>query len=142
MPNGNPPQGGTFTWSNQRCEDNSILEKLDRTIVSPEWSSVFPKASGIVDVSLASDHALIILFLQGLGKKVKKGFKFESKWLLGNECFQKVKEGWNTPSPHGNFKMFGKNLNRTRTKLIKWSRVKFGRSRKSVDEMIEKIKML
>ncbi|KAK8501363.1 hypothetical protein V6N12_021058 [Hibiscus sabdariffa] len=104
-----PLNEGAFTWSNQRCDDNSILEKVDRTIVSPEWSNVFPKASGIVDVALALDHASIILFLQGLCKKVKKGFKFEFKWLLENECIQKVKEGWNTPSPHCNFKIFGKN---------------------------------
>ncbi|KAK8563513.1 hypothetical protein V6N12_035659 [Hibiscus sabdariffa] len=39
-----PIKGGTFTWSNHRSEDEAILEKLDRILVSLEWSSSFPKA--------------------------------------------------------------------------------------------------
>ncbi|KAK9028218.1 hypothetical protein V6N11_068028 [Hibiscus sabdariffa] len=31
-----PIKGGSFTWSNLRSEENTILEKLDRIIVSLE----------------------------------------------------------------------------------------------------------
>ncbi|KAK8600390.1 hypothetical protein V6N12_050244 [Hibiscus sabdariffa] len=31
-------KGGSFTWSVQRSEDEAILERLDRVLVSLEWS--------------------------------------------------------------------------------------------------------
>ncbi|KAK8531872.1 hypothetical protein V6N12_053331 [Hibiscus sabdariffa] len=67
-----PLKGGTFTWSNQRSEDDAILEKLDRIIVSLEWSSSFPKVIGVLDAAIASDHAPIFLFLKGMTKKFWK----------------------------------------------------------------------
>ncbi|KAK9028712.1 hypothetical protein V6N11_025861 [Hibiscus sabdariffa] len=82
------------TWLNQRSEDDAILEKLDRILCSPKWSNMFPKAVGILGTALASDHAPILLLTQGLQKKGKKCFKFESKWLLEEECFKEVENGW------------------------------------------------
>ncbi|KAK9003286.1 hypothetical protein V6N11_060850 [Hibiscus sabdariffa] len=56
-----PLKGGTFTWSNHRSEDETILEKLE----------FFPKAIGVLD-AVASDHALIFLLLRGMNKMYKK----------------------------------------------------------------------
>ncbi|KAK9037517.1 hypothetical protein V6N11_022426 [Hibiscus sabdariffa] len=61
-------KGGNFTWSNHRSEDNAILEKLGRTIVSSEWNSLFPKSVGFIDIAMASDHTPLVLLLQGLNK--------------------------------------------------------------------------
>ncbi|KAK8533159.1 hypothetical protein V6N12_076438 [Hibiscus sabdariffa] len=80
-------QGGMFTCSNQRSDDDVMVEKLDRILSSLEWSEMFPKALGVLDVSMASDHAPIILFLQGISKRCKKDFKFESKWFIKEDCF-------------------------------------------------------
>ncbi|KAK8572361.1 hypothetical protein V6N12_028416 [Hibiscus sabdariffa] len=44
-------------------EEESILEKLDRIVVSLEWNSAFPKAIGVMDAPIASHHSHIILFL-------------------------------------------------------------------------------
>ncbi|KAK8557554.1 hypothetical protein V6N12_009784 [Hibiscus sabdariffa] len=81
-----PIKGGTFTWSNHRNEDETILEKLDRILISLEWSSSFPKAVGVLDATIASYHAPIFLLLKGMNKKYKKYFKFEAKWILEDEC--------------------------------------------------------
>ncbi|KAK8559003.1 hypothetical protein V6N12_042292 [Hibiscus sabdariffa] len=35
-------QGGTYTWSNRRSNDDAICEKLDRVLTSLEWSFLFP----------------------------------------------------------------------------------------------------
>ncbi|KAK8972152.1 hypothetical protein V6N11_000617 [Hibiscus sabdariffa] len=58
-------KGGTFTWSNQRCEENMIREKLDRVLSSLEWSFLFPKAIAVIEIPVASDHAPIILLTNG-----------------------------------------------------------------------------
>ncbi|KAK8521764.1 hypothetical protein V6N12_066349 [Hibiscus sabdariffa] len=135
-------KGGTFTWSNQRCEADSILEKLDRIIISPEWSSAFPKAIGIIEAAMASNPSPLILLIQGLNKKGKKNFKFESKWLLDEECFHNVREEWELLDSCGNFKAFGKKLNKTRSRLIKWNKVKNGSSKKSVEILLKEIKQM
>ncbi|KAK8536027.1 hypothetical protein V6N12_012689 [Hibiscus sabdariffa] len=81
-----PIKGGTFTWSNQRSEEEAILKKLNRILVSTDWSSSFPKAIGVLDAALASDHASICLLLKGINKRYRKEFKFEAKWLLEDDC--------------------------------------------------------
>ncbi|KAK8533819.1 hypothetical protein V6N12_047223 [Hibiscus sabdariffa] len=115
-------KGGTFTWLNQRSVDDAILEKLERILFSLEWSNMFPKAVGILDTALAPDHAPILLLTQGLYKKGKKDFKFESKWLLEEECFREVENRWETDLHDHQARSFGRKLKRTRTKLIKWNK--------------------
>ncbi|KAL4364332.1 hypothetical protein GQ457_04G021630 [Hibiscus cannabinus] len=48
-----PIKGGTFTWSNQRSDDDAILEKLDQIMSSLEWSEMLPRALGVLDVAVA-----------------------------------------------------------------------------------------
>ncbi|KAK9018282.1 hypothetical protein V6N11_001260 [Hibiscus sabdariffa] len=136
-----PLKGGTFTWSNHMSEDEAILEKLDRILISLEWSSSFLKAIGVLDATIASDHAPIFLLLKGMGKRYKKDFKFEAKWILEDECTDKVKDGWYSMGDSNRHLGFGRKLNRTRFKLRQWSKVKKGNS-KVKEEMKERIKFL
>ncbi|KAK8485629.1 hypothetical protein V6N12_003494 [Hibiscus sabdariffa] len=62
-------KGGTYTWSNQRCEEDEICEKLDKVMSSLEWNFIFPKAIAIIDVPIASDHTPIVLLINGVTKR-------------------------------------------------------------------------
>ncbi|KAK8506271.1 hypothetical protein V6N12_019963 [Hibiscus sabdariffa] len=137
-----PLKGGTFTWSNQRSEDDAILEKLDRIIVSLEWSSSFPKAIGVLDATITSDHAPIFLFLKGMTKKYKKDFKFEAKWILEDECSAKVKDSWLQTGNCNGISGFGRKLRRTRIQLRQWSKMKKGTGKLKEEEMKEKIRFM
>ncbi|KAK8482669.1 hypothetical protein V6N11_050917 [Hibiscus sabdariffa] len=53
-----PILGGAFTWSNQRSDDEAILEKLDRVLCSLEWNILFPKVVAMLDIAIASDYAM------------------------------------------------------------------------------------
>ncbi|KAK8596829.1 hypothetical protein V6N12_065308 [Hibiscus sabdariffa] len=128
-------KGGSFTWSNQRCTEDSILEKLDRVLSTREWDLMFLKAIGVMEAAIASDHAPIILLLSDLKKKWKKDSKFESKWLLEEECSSNIKEAWNSILQSSNSKTFERKLKTTRAKLRKWSRKKFGNNKKSIEEI-------
>ncbi|KAK8506748.1 hypothetical protein V6N12_002194 [Hibiscus sabdariffa] len=59
-------KGGSFTWYNHRKDGDTILEKLDIILSSIAWSISFPKAFGVMDVDIASDHSLIFLLLHGI----------------------------------------------------------------------------
>ncbi|KAK8511424.1 hypothetical protein V6N12_038028 [Hibiscus sabdariffa] len=137
-----PIKGGTFTWSNRRSEDEAILEKLDRVMVSCEWSLNFPKAIGILDVALASDHTPIVLMLKGANKKYKREFKFEAKWLLEEECSSNIRVCWQSGGRRGNNQGFGLKLCRTRSKLMKWSKLKYRRIKEREKELKNRIQFL
>ncbi|KAK9027970.1 hypothetical protein V6N11_067786 [Hibiscus sabdariffa] len=94
---------------------------------------------GVMEAAIAFDHAPIILLLSGLKKKWKKDFKFESKWLLEEECSSNVKEAWKSILQSSNSKTFGRKLKTTRAKLSKWSRKKFGNNKKSIEEIKKRL---
>ncbi|KAL4379969.1 hypothetical protein GQ457_02G015520 [Hibiscus cannabinus] len=52
-----PIAGGAYTWSNQRSNNDAILEKLDRVLCSTSWNIAFPKAMVMLDIAMGSDHA-------------------------------------------------------------------------------------
>ncbi|KAK8497056.1 hypothetical protein V6N12_063837 [Hibiscus sabdariffa] len=87
-------KGGAYTWSNQRCEEDEICEKLDRVLSSSEWSFLFPKAIALIEVPIASDRAPIVLLTKGVKKKARTEFKFESRWTLEEECSNIIQEEW------------------------------------------------
>ncbi|KAK8485808.1 hypothetical protein V6N12_020149 [Hibiscus sabdariffa] len=93
-----PISGGTFTWSNQRSDEEAILEKLDRALCSLEWSERYSKAVGMLYVAIGSDHAPIIILPQGFKKNYRRDFKFESKWLLEEDCTSIIQASWKLTS--------------------------------------------
>ncbi|KAK9004232.1 hypothetical protein V6N11_002039 [Hibiscus sabdariffa] len=137
-----PISGGNFTWPNHRSDEDSILEKLDRALCSFEWSSLFPKSIGVLDVAMGSDHAPIIILPQGMKKKYKKEFKFESKWLLEDECTSTVQKSWDPISQPRISHRFGSKLRKTKYSLIKWSKLKSRVNNQKKQELLGKIKSL
>ncbi|KAK8993388.1 hypothetical protein V6N11_033498 [Hibiscus sabdariffa] len=135
-------KGGVYTWSNQRSDEATILEKLDRALSSLDWNYLFPSAIAIIDVEIASDHSPIILLTSGVMKKIRPDFKFESKWLVEEECSKVVKEEWKS-NGNGTCKgSFRIKLRRTTVKLRNWNREKFGKNRDSANDVMNKIKQL
>ncbi|KAK9031951.1 hypothetical protein V6N11_056236 [Hibiscus sabdariffa] len=105
-----PTSGGSFTWSNQRSDEEAILEKLYRVLCSPEWNILFPKVVAMLDITIGSDHALVIIHLQGLKKKYKKEFQLESKLLSEKDCTSTVKGNWESISQARDSHRFGSKL--------------------------------
>ncbi|KAK8571537.1 hypothetical protein V6N12_027622 [Hibiscus sabdariffa] len=135
-------KGGTYTWSNQRSDEDEIYEKLDRVLSSLEWSFLFPRAIAIIDIHIASDHAPIVLLTNGMMRRVRNEFKFESRWTLEEECSNIVQEEWITSEERQQRGTFRVKLRRTKVKLWKWNREKFGKNRISANDIVNKIKAL
>ncbi|KAK9032251.1 hypothetical protein V6N11_056525 [Hibiscus sabdariffa] len=114
----------SFTWSNQRSDDEAILEKLDRVLCSPNWNILFPKVVAMLDIAMGSDYAPVIIHLHGLNKNCKKEFKFESKWLLEEDCTSTIQGSWESISQPRNSHRFGSKLRRTKFTLLRWSKLK------------------
>ncbi|KAK9042415.1 hypothetical protein V6N11_017490 [Hibiscus sabdariffa] len=113
-----PIKGGSFSWSNKQCEENNILEKLDRIMFSSEWSDYFPRATGIFEVAIGSDHSPLILLTCGFRKKWKKDFKFESRWLIEDECKDNVHSAWSDSTREPNQSPLVGKLNKTKARVL------------------------
>ncbi|KAJ8767776.1 hypothetical protein K2173_020716 [Erythroxylum novogranatense] len=88
-------EGPRFTWENCREGDALVRERLDRSMGTLSWSSMFPLATISVLQSASSDHLPIFLSLGVTIKRyVQKRFRFESEWAIEDECKQLVSKGW------------------------------------------------
>ncbi|KAK8516389.1 hypothetical protein V6N12_068996 [Hibiscus sabdariffa] len=127
--------GSPYDHNNAKCKEDEICEKLDRVLSSLEWRFLFPKAIAIIDIAIASDHAPIVLLANGIMKKAKRDFKFESRWLLEEECSQMVEEEWTNIGGRHHRGTFRVSLRRTKVKLGKWSREKSISKQSTLDRL-------
>jgi len=87
--------GGLFTWSNN--QEDPILEKLDRVLVSKDWEEMFPTVIVKRLPREISDHNPLILS-SGLQKpKIPIQFKFELSWLHNPDFLEAVEKIWAKP---------------------------------------------
>lgn len=87
--------GHAFTWEKGRGSDHWVEERLDRAVATTDWCSMFNDASVRNILTLTSDHSAI--FLNPDKQLVRRGgrrFKFESAWLVDENCKQVVEHSW------------------------------------------------
>ena len=89
--------GPEFTWSRRLGTRGWVQERLDRALVSPNWTSLFPQVRMYNVASYSSDHNMLILKAippKGRNKRGKRLFRFEAMWLKEDKCDEVVKEAW------------------------------------------------
>ncbi|XP_060195161.1 uncharacterized protein LOC132624393 [Lycium barbarum] len=85
-----PLQGAQFTWS--RGEESLQASRIDRFLISTEWSEMFNTIKQYPLPRVFSDHKPIILE-SGDWETTPSYFKFENMWLQA-EGFMGMIEGW------------------------------------------------
>ena len=86
-----------YTWTNGREDGNFTEERLDRAMETKELCKMFKCMKVQVLAGLSSDHKPILVeCIKSDEEKIKgyRGFKFESKWMLDEECNEVIKEAW------------------------------------------------
>lgn len=75
-------KGPKYTWSNCRDSQTFIKERLDRGVANSVWCELYSDAELIVEASTASDHAVLVMCLQGRqhGYSQNNRFWFEACW--------------------------------------------------------------
>ncbi|XP_057249396.1 uncharacterized protein LOC130590838 [Beta vulgaris subsp. vulgaris] len=90
-------EGQWWTWERGRSSNTRVRERLDRFVATSDWLELFPQATVTHLLRYKSDHCPIVVRLsprrkhQGAGRR---GFKFETAWLLEEGCERTVKEAW------------------------------------------------
>lgn len=90
--------GQWFTWERGKSAAICVRERLDRFLASASWYAMFPSSSVEHLTRQKSDHAAICLTVREdkvkRKNKGRKGFKFETCWLLDEGCEGVVKQAW------------------------------------------------
>lgn len=73
-------QGIEFTWSNKRIGDECIQARLDRVLISPEWTKEFVCNLKVIQ-KVGSNHFPLIFTTENI--HIRKNFllRFEKMWL-------------------------------------------------------------
>lgn len=79
--------GPKYTWSRQFKNDNSIWERLYRSLAMNSWFLKFPGLRVHHLRCDASDYCLLHIIFTGLDIPPKKKlFRFEEMWLFNEGC--------------------------------------------------------
>lgn len=70
-------KGQLYTWSNNRGGSDRVKERLDRVLGNRKWCSKFYKCQRINELTIGSDHSLIVLVLHHTNQKGMRQFQFE-----------------------------------------------------------------
>jgi hypothetical protein len=88
-------EGPKYTWTNGKEDRDFTEERLDRAVATKELCQIFKSVKVKVLAGLSSDHKHILVeCTEHDEEKIKgyRGFKFESKWMLDEECNEVIKE--------------------------------------------------
>ena len=69
--------GNKFTWCNGHREGQTVWERLDRTVGTADWLSMFPTTKVVHLECGTSDHKPIMIHSLGIPKQVNKPWWFE-----------------------------------------------------------------
>lgn len=83
------------TLNNCRFGDANIWERLDRSLASYNWISLYQHANLSHLDDLGSNHRPFLLNLYPSTSKAKRFFWFDSRWTSKSEAFAIISEAWN-----------------------------------------------
>ena len=114
----------TYTWSSKR--PNPSFSKLDRIMVTTEWTTSYPVIKMRAMDMLVSDHVPLILTCAKLQTK-KSPMRIESFWLKYREANELVLRMWsNTTQGSANIaQVFENKTKAVQQALRKWHQTNF-----------------
>lgn len=71
-----------------------MKERLDRMLASRAWRNRFGKAKCSHIHNEASDHRMLLLDTEPVGRRWKKRFYFDKRWLQYKEVHNVVGNAW------------------------------------------------
>ena len=89
-----PFSGPRFTWSNNREEDQLLMECLDRGYASTEWLQLYPQAYIRNLPIIHSDHGPILLQITPIHFAARRPYQIENWSIRFHEVYVMVHEVW------------------------------------------------
>jgi hypothetical protein len=121
----------------------NVRVRLDRAVVTPEWTQLFPSAGVQHIVSLSSDHRPILLELdKGMRSKVRRIFRYEIMWEREESLHEEIGKAWETAGQVQTLGDVSRALAKVKTSLKQWSLDKFGSVTKELKKLHDRMEEL
>jgi hypothetical protein len=137
--------GNPFTWCNHRQGLASIKERLDRGLASLSWIHLHPEYAITHIPATNSDHHPILLNTDYQSALLPRPFRFEAFWIQDPTCELVIKDAWSKPVQGSPAHCLIRKQSHTKTSLIRWNSVHFGRIQqkiKTTQALIDKVQHL
>lgn len=136
-------EGNMWTFEKRVTGGSYTRVRLDRALISPDWSMQFPAATLKHLNAASSDHVPIFLSL-GLMQACDKGpkrFRYETMWERDESLRDLLDAGWKSTqseSPQG----IKNKLAALSTNLTSWDRNHFGNVRQVIRQLKRQLELL
>ncbi|KAG8661287.1 hypothetical protein MANES_02G227400v8 [Manihot esculenta] len=91
-------RGLVFTWNNRRDSHQNIQKKIDRSLASYHWLSLYPSASVEHLEDRGLDHHPVLISMVLSHPKAKRQLHFDERWISILETSLTIEGAWNTTS--------------------------------------------
>jgi hypothetical protein len=137
--------GNPYTWCNKRQGLASIKERLDRGLASLNWIHLHPEYAITHIPATNSDHHPILLNIDCQSALLPRPFRFEAFWIQDLTCELVIQDAWSKPVLGSPAHCLIRKQFHTKTSLIRWNSVHFGRIQKKIktaQALIDKVQQL
>lgn len=118
-------EGFPFTW-HKHFDGYTVWERLDRSIATNDWFSMFPGTKVFhLDIT-TSNHKPLWITPEGMNCCLLKPFRFEQMWLTDNGCMETVEAIWCESSMEPWDTKVIKKIDKCGSELTRWSKQHFG----------------
>ncbi|XP_041995779.1 uncharacterized protein LOC121745903 [Salvia splendens] len=117
--------GAEYTWAK-----NGLFERLDRVLVSEDWTKIF-EATRVTNLPrVSSDHGPMLARCKMVNSPTEgRSFRFQNMWIRHEGFKQLVQEVWDQPTGAGGLLNLQTKLAKCKKALKQWNREFFWQER-------------
>lgn len=115
--------GNPYTWCNNQMGTSRIWLRLDRVLLSPTATSVFPLLKVQHMERCISDHCPLLLRMDSRSWRPRGSFRFQRSWAAHPDCIKIIQEHWPPDSIGQPWNSFQKKLGGIRRHLSSWGKI-------------------
>ncbi|XP_071914055.1 uncharacterized protein [Coffea arabica] len=135
-------EGKPWTWSNNWDNEREVRERLDRILGSRAWRRKYEKAKCCHIHNEASDHCMLLLHTEPKGRKWKRKFNFDRRWLQYQKVNGVVKRAWVKEQVGSRLFQIKNRIRECRMALLSWNRSLKHNARGDIDMIKKEIQEL
>lgn len=121
-----PLRGKNFTWSNSRT-----MARLDRFLLSVNWSISYPNSRQEAVANTSSDHTPLIYTADTRFKKTKN-FRFENFWLKSEKFKEFVRQTWQQMEGAATSADLNEKLGKLQSQIRDWTQERLGNIKEQI----------
>ncbi|KAF9602149.1 hypothetical protein IFM89_025316 [Coptis chinensis] len=129
--------GHRYSWSNRRCGNKRMIQKIDRALVNHHWLNAASNWKSKIAKRKFSDHSPIIGWNARIPKPGNIPFRFKNVWLQHLDIKKVVETSWKQPLLDVPIRTVTKKLKRLKADLKKWSWETYGSMSRNLKQMDE-----